>query len=120
MDPRRATDNDPNRDRDRHHDCGQAAVLVVVTATAVFTILATAVVGFGGRLVDRVRAQTVADAAALASLDGGRAAAEAITARHDAVVVSWQGSGGTVTVVVTVRSEAATARASDEPSSHEP
>jgi hypothetical protein len=98
-----------------HPDRGQAAVLVVLAATALFVAIVTALVLFGGRLVDRTRAQTAADAAALASLEGGRAAAEAIAARHGAVIVSFRATADTVTVMLAVDGEQATARATDAP-----
>ena len=59
----------------------------------------------GGHLIDRTRAQTAADAAALGSVVGGRDAAEALADRHGATLVSFRrGPGpGRVTVVVRVR-----------------
>lgn len=98
-------------------DSGQSAVVVLVVALAVGVALMSALVDFGGVARDRARAQTAADAAALASLDGGRAAASAYAARHGATVVSWQRGPGAdeVTVVVRLGESSATARASDAP-----
>lgn len=98
-------------------DSGQAAVLVV-TVTAVLLVAIVVALGVMGRAaVDRTRAQTAADAAALASLDDGRPAAAAIAALHDADVVSWFRGPGPyeVTVVVRVGDTTATARASNAP-----
>jgi len=98
-------------------DRGQAAVLLVVVASMVFVVSTTALSVLGGRVVERTRAQTAADAAALASLGLGRPAAEASAARHGAHVVSWvRGPGdGQVTVEVRLGHARATARATDLP-----
>ncbi len=98
-------------------DRGQASVLVVIVATVLCASLSVAMVGFGGRLIDRTRAQTAADAAALASLDGGSAVAQAMAQRHGAILVEFTtGPGsGQVTVVVRVGEVTATAAATDAP-----
>ena len=70
-------------------DRGQAAVLLIVVASVIFLVTTTALGVLGGRVVERTRAQTAADAAALVSLDGGRAGAELLAARHGAELVSW-------------------------------
>jgi len=62
---------------ERHDDRGQSAVMLLIVAAALGAALLLAVVDFGGIVQERARAQTAADAAALASLDGGRSAAEA-------------------------------------------
>jgi Flp pilus assembly protein TadG len=67
-------------------DRGQSAVLVLVVALLLGVALLTALVDFGGVTQDRARAQTAVDAAALASLDGGAAAAHDFAARHGATV----------------------------------
>ncbi len=81
-------------------DRGQAAVLLVVVASVIFVVTTTALVELGGRVVERTRAQTAADAAALVSLDDGRAGAEVMVARHGGELVSWvrvrPGAGPTV------------------------
>jgi hypothetical protein len=71
----------------------------------------------GRTTIDRTRAQTAADAAALASLDGGRRAAVNLAGHHEAVVISWsRGPGvGEVSVVVRLGEVTATARASNAP-----
>ena len=103
-----------SHDRD---DRGQAAVLVVLVGATMFVLLSAALVTLGGRVVDRTRAQTAADAAALASLEGGRGAADNLAQRHGATVVDWHRGPGPdeVTVVVRLGSETATARATDAP-----
>jgi hypothetical protein len=88
----------------------------VVTAALGAALLA-ALVNFGGITQDRARAQTAADAAALASLDGGRAVAADYAQHHGGVLVSWVSGPGEheVTVVVRVGDSVATARASNAP-----
>lgn len=98
-------------------DRGQATLLVLIVATALCVSLATAMVGFGGQLVDRTRAQTAADAAVLASLTGGSSAAHTLAERHGATLVEFsRGPGvGQVRVVVRLGDATATAAATDAP-----
>ncbi len=98
-------------------DRGQAAVVLVVVASVIFLVTTTALVVLGGRVVERTRAQTAADAAALVSLDDGRPGAEVMAARHGAELVSWvRGpADGEVTVVVRLGRARATARATNAP-----
>jgi hypothetical protein len=110
-------------------------MLLVVAALAVVVMSVLADAGVTAR--NRVQAQTAADAAALASLEGGRTAAAAMAAANGAVLVSWArvsagdsagdwgggsvgGAGGglggyVVTVVVRRGDSTATARASNTP-----
>jgi hypothetical protein len=98
-------------------DFGQSAVLVLVVALALGVALLAALVDFGGATQNRARAQTAADAAALASLDGGAAAAYDYANRHGAAVISWSRGPGEFEVTVRVRfgDSTATARASNAP-----
>lgn len=98
-------------------DRGQAAILVVVVASVLCVALALAVAVMGRTVVDRTRAQTAADAAALASLENGRPAAVDLAGRHGAVVVAWSRGPGPSEVTVTVRlgDVTASARASNAP-----
>jgi predicted MarR family transcription regulator len=98
----------------RNFDRGQAMVLIL--AVVVMASLSVVAVGlFGVRLVDRGRARTAADAAALAATVGGRAAAQRLAADNGARLVQFTQVGETVTVVVDVGGERATARATDGP-----
>lgn len=97
------------------NDRGQASVLVVLVSLAMFVAVSAATVTLGGRVLDRRRAQTVADAAALAALGGGRAAADTIAHRHDADMVSFRADGERVTVWVRVGSATASAAATASP-----
>lgn len=95
-------------------DRGQAvALLVAVVAMAALSVVAVGM--FGERLVDRGRAQTAADAAALAGTVGGRSAAHRLAGDNGADLVSYAEIGDVVTVVVDVDGERATARATDGP-----
>ena len=98
----------------RRGDDGQALPFGIALAG----LAAVLTVGLGtmvGDVVDAARARTAADAAALAGVSGGPAAAGRFAAANGAQVVAWSRSGGTVTVTVAVGSARATARATDDP-----
>lgn len=99
----------------RRSDRGQAAVLVLVVVAVLLVAISSAVAAMGRATIDRTRAQTAADAAALASLEGGPTAAADLAGRHGAVVTAWSSSGDSVTVTVRIGEVSATARASDAP-----
>lgn len=103
----------PTSARDR----GQAAVFVLILATVMFVALSSALVVVGGHLIDRTRAQTAADAAALAAVDGGGDAALALVQRHGASLVSirYGPAPGQVNVEVRLGTATARAAASDDP-----
>ncbi len=88
-------------------------LLLVVVAMAALSVVAVGT--FGARIVDRGQAQTAADAAALAATTGGRSAAGRLAADNGARLVSFTQVGDTVTVVVEVGGEQATAQATDGP-----
>lgn len=93
---------------------GQAVVLLL----AVVTMAALAVVGvglFSQRIIDRSRAQTAADAAALAAVLGGRPAAERLANGNGGRLIGFDQLGDAVIVVVAVGGERAIARATDGP-----
>jgi hypothetical protein len=102
-------------------DRGQAAVALVIVVAALCAIVAWSLVDVADRAIDRSRAQTAADAVALVSLEGGRAAAERLARRHGAEIDTWtrepgpDGAGTVVTVVVVLGDATASARASNEP-----
>jgi hypothetical protein len=98
-------------------DRGQAAVLVLVLATVLFVSMSAALVDVGGRVIDRTRAQTAADAAALGAIIGGREAAETLARRYGATLVSITRGpdAGRITVVVRLGTATADAAASDAP-----
>jgi len=82
-----------------------ALVMVVAVAAAIL------VVRLGVEVDHRARAQTAADAAALAGASGGRIEAEAIAARNGAEIESFVSRDGEVEVIVRVADRRATARA---------
>ena len=98
-------------------DRGQAAALVLILATVLFVALSSAAVVLGGHVIDRTRAQTAADAAALAALVGGPEAGRTLAQRHGAVVVSltFEAESGRVNVEVRIGTATARAAASDDP-----
>lgn len=100
-----------------NNDRGNAALMVMMIAAALAMALSAAVLGLGGHMIDRVRAQTAADSAALAALQGGRRAAEALAHRHGAVLLSVVTVADERRVIVIVRVGDSTARAaaSDAP-----
>lgn len=95
-------------------DTGQAVPLVAALV-AVAASLTLAIGAFAGDVIDAARAQTAADAAALASLEGGRPAAVRLAARHGASLETWSRRAGregmSVTVTVRIGDAERTARA---------
>ena len=100
-----------------NNDRGQAAVMVVFVAAALFMAMSAAMLTIGADMIDRTRAQTAADAAALSAFEGGRGAAAALAERHGAVLVSYERGPGDhqLTVVVRVGHRVARAAASNAP-----
>ncbi len=96
-------------------DGGQAAIVLMAVVAVLMVTLTVALAAMGRTTVDRTRAQTAADAAALAGLDGGVASSSQLAARHGATVVTWTEIGDEVTVTVRVGDATATARATDAP-----
>jgi hypothetical protein len=95
-------------------DRGQAVVLLL--AVVVLSALSLVAVGmFSERVIARGRAQTAADAAALAGTRGGVAAAVRLAAGNGARLVSFSHAADVVTVTAEVGGERATARATDGP-----
>ncbi len=107
-------------DRSRTRNSGQAAVLVIITVVVIMA-LAWGVVTLSVRAAHRSRAQTAADAAALAGVRGGSTEAARAAMLNGATMIDFMGSGLTngdsVTVKVTVSlgDETATALASNVP-----
>ena len=91
-------------------ETGQAVPLAAALA-ALAVVLTVAFGTFTGDVVDAARARTAADAAALASVEGGRPAAARLAGQHGATVVTWRREGTSVTVTVRVGDAVATARA---------
>ncbi len=96
-------------------DRGSALVLTVLIVVGLMGAVTAALVPVMGDLIDRQRARTAADAAALAGTTGGRALASELASANGAVLIRWSESGDTVTVTVRVGDRTATARATDAP-----
>ena len=90
-------------------------MLVVLIAFAITAAILLGLVPVLGDLSERQQARSAADAAALAGVTGGRAAAASLAAANDAVLVGWSRSGREVTVSVRVGDQTVTARATDGP-----
>jgi Flp pilus assembly protein TadG len=86
-----------------------------MAAVVVVLVLGMLVVGRVGRaVVERARARTAADAAALAGVRDGREAAGDLAARNGGRLATYVESGTEVEVTVRVGDEQASARASLE------
>jgi hypothetical protein len=96
--------------RIRTSERGQAAPFAAAAA-ALAVVLTMAIARLAGDLVDAARARTAADAAALAGVHGGLAAANLLAAEHDGLVIEWSRQGRDVIVTVRVGHAVATARA---------
>jgi hypothetical protein len=93
---------------------GQAVVAVAIAL--VVLVVGLLVVGRVGRtVVDRARARTAADAAALAGVGHGVAAARQLADRNGARLVAFDDAGDEVEVTVQVGSVRASARARLDP-----
>lgn len=101
--------------RDRHTDTGSALVLTVMIGLGLLGATTLALTPVLGDLLERQRARTAADAAALAGVSGGRGGATELARANGAVLIAWSESGDEVTVTVRVGDRTATARATDAP-----
>jgi predicted MarR family transcription regulator len=90
-------------------------VLVMLVGVAMTAAVTLALMPVLTGLVDRQRAQSAADAAALAGVIGGRTASSAVAEANEAGLVAWSRAGSEVTVTVVVGGQRATARATDAP-----
>lgn len=90
-------------------------VLLVTVAVVLAATVAVATAELGVAMVQRQRAQTAADAAALAGLDGGSGAASRLAARNGGRLIGFVDRDAIVTVTVRVGDAVAVASASDGP-----
>jgi len=100
--------------RDRR-DGGQVVPLVLAVMVVVGAVM-IALTHLGATATQRARAQTAADAAALAGAAEGRSAAEKLANANGARLVSYRDVGSDVIVTVAVEDVPATARARAGPS----
>jgi len=96
-------------------DRGSAFVLTVLVGLALTAAVMLALVPALQGLVDRQRARSAADAAALAGVTGGRQAAAAIAGANGASLVEFSQVGHEVLVTVQVGDQRGDARATDAP-----
>ena len=96
-------------------DRGSAFLLTVLSGLGLISAVMLALMPVLGDLIDRQRARSAADAAALAGVTGGREAAAELAAANGAVLVAWSASGDEVLVTVTVGDQRVAARATDAP-----
>lgn len=112
------TQQHPTGSRVGRHDAGQAVGLILISV-ALVAACAMGMIAAARHVSDRSRAQSAADAAALAGVDGGRAVSMQAARRNDATLISFErggdSTGFTVTVEVAVGDEHALARASSVP-----
>jgi Flp pilus assembly protein TadG len=107
---REVTGQKPGRSRD-----GGSLVLAMTVVAVLAALVAVATVEVGIAMVQRQRAQTAADAAALAGVSGGHAAAARLAAANSGRLISFVRTDWTVRVVVRLGDATATASASDGP-----
>lgn len=104
--------------RQRTEDRGQAIGLVLISIVLI-AAAAMGMVAVSRHVTERGAAQTAADAAALAGVDGGSGASAEAARRNGARLISFERGGDdqgfVVTVEVAVGDEHALARASSEP-----
>ncbi|CAB4698692.1 MAG: hypothetical protein F2934_00080 [Actinobacteria bacterium] len=85
--------------------------LIVIGVVAVAVALLLSIGRFGRDLDDSARAQTAADAAALAGVQGGRQLAAEVAEANGAELVSFVADNGSVRVTTAVSGAVASARA---------
>jgi hypothetical protein len=91
------------------------AVLAVALASVVLVVSLLVLGRVGRTVIDRARARTAADAAALAGVHEGRARAEEMAERNGARLVAFDAAGEAVDVTVQVGTVRASARARLQP-----
>jgi hypothetical protein len=96
-------------------DRGSAFLLTVLVGLALTAGITLALMPVLDSLVDRQRARSAADAAALAGVSGGRRAAAVIAEANGAALVAWAQTGDEVLVTVMVGDQRVAARATDAP-----
>lgn len=110
----------PSRSKSRHttlmvrnpRSSESGAVTVLIAVFVLLTaLLVLRVAGLGGAAASRARAQTAADAAALAGVVDGREGADALAIVNGGEVVGWRDDGDEVQVTVRLDDAIAVARA---------
>jgi len=96
-------------------DRGAVFVLTVLLGLGLVGGTTLALLPVLGDLTERQQAHSAADAAALAGVTGGPAAAAGVAQANGAELVAWARQGRRVTVTVRVGDQQVSARATDEP-----
>lgn len=109
-----ARDSIRARQKHHHEQSGQIIPTMVVAVLLVLVVALFVVVRVGRQVDDRARAQSAADAVALAGARDGQGVAGAIATANHAVLESFVGRGAEVEVIVRVGRSRATARARRE------
>jgi hypothetical protein len=104
----------PSATQPSRPDAGQALPLLLVLV-ALMAVVAISTARLGNRVLVIERAQTAADAAALAGVSGGASEAAAIAVRNGGRLVRFEWRGDDVVVAVRVGDHTARARASRAP-----
>jgi predicted MarR family transcription regulator len=91
------------------------AVTVMLAGLSIVSATTIAIVPVLNGLIERQRARSAADAAALAGVTGGRGASSALAADNGGELIRFERVGREVTVWVRVGGSSASARATDEP-----
>jgi Putative Flp pilus-assembly TadE/G-like len=99
----------------RLRGAGGQAVLLLVAVIGLVAVVIVAVVDVAVRLDAHARAETAADAAALAGSTGGRRAAERLATANGGVLVGFSDLGDRVVAVVELDGQRATAAATADP-----
>lgn len=77
-----------------------AAIPMLALSLAIFLILSTVIVGVGNEAAKRTRAQSAADAVALAGAAGGQSEADRMAHKYQANLLTFSIDGSTVSVVL--------------------
>jgi hypothetical protein len=92
-------------------DAGQVGIALALVVTAAATLMILATSALGRTVVDRTRARTAADAAALAGVTGGEPAARQLAEANGGVLEAFTSAGVAVEAQVRVGTARASSRA---------
>ena len=96
-------------------DRGSMGLFTMLVGIAVTSAVLAAAIPWLDALGDVQRAQNAADAAALAGVEGGRAASARFAGANGATLVAWRRDGADVVVTVRYDEREASARATNAP-----
>jgi len=96
-------------------DRGQVGLALALLVAGAATVMMLLTASLGRTVIDRTKARTAADAAALAGVSGGRAAAERVAGENGGTLEALTGLGPVVEARVRVGTARATSRAAPRP-----